>query len=135
MKRISELALVLAVGAAAGCGRANPDAAAPAEEAPVADKPPPGAAWGPEVPPALADVFKERDKLHKRQTGALLTITARWEEQPGLAPGVRIDWAIDYDGPRSPFTIVSPALSAWAAGQTTVYFWYMGADGKPAGFE
>lgn len=84
----------------------------------------------------IDEVVKERTALHKRQTGALLTITAKWEmRKPGTGPGVVIDWGIDYDGPRRPFTVFTPVLSKRGVGQTTAYFWYPDADGKAAGFK
>jgi hypothetical protein len=140
MKRLGVLALALAVGAVAGCPRPEP-AAPPAEEVPVAGAPkpaagepaPPPPAWeGKDVHPILAQVFRERDKLHKRQTGALLTITARWETDPGLEPAVRIYWQIDYDGPRRPFTILKPLAGYSYRDRSVVHFWFPG--GAPAGF-
>src|SRR5579885_794498 len=112
MKRLLILAVLgaRAMATTAGCGKATPGAPT-ADEAVSTDGPKPPAAEGKDVPPALAEVFKERNRLHKRQTGALLTITAKWETRPGVEPGVVIDWAIDYDGPRQPFTILTPALS------------------------
>jgi hypothetical protein len=108
----------------------------------VADepKPQPGAFPGvvaPEVkdvPPAFAEVIKERNKLHKRQTGALLTITAQWVHDPGLEPAIRINWSIDYDGPRRPFIVLTPDLSFTAAGQTSILFWHLDAEGRPVEF-
>ena len=61
----------------AGCAR-SPD-----PEPRVAEQPPPADAKAEpprparEVPPALAAIVKERNALHKRQTGALLTISPR----------------------------------------------------------
>lgn len=66
----------------------------------------------PNVPPAIAKVIEERNKLHKRQTGAQLIISARWEHDPGLERSLRIYWSIDYDGPRQPFIILTPSLGS-----------------------
>jgi hypothetical protein len=55
-------------------------------------------------------------------------------EGTGVVAGIVIDWQIGYDGPRRPFTILSPALDYRATGQTTAHFWYLAAEGKPAPF-
>jgi hypothetical protein len=139
MKWIGSLALVLAVGVVGCRGPAGvtPEAT---EETAVADEPKPPAADGKDVHPALAEVFKERAKLHRRQTGALLTIAARWEKRPRGGPtgpglAVVIDWSIDYDGPRHPFTVLNPSLSPSAAEQTTVHFWYVDTAGRAVPFQ
>jgi hypothetical protein len=135
MKTIAVPTLVLALAVAAGCVRPAPEAPAAAEEAVVADDPKPPAA-GKDVPPAIAELVKERNALHKRQTGALLTITAKWEKDPRTEAGIVIDWQIAYDGPRRPFTVLTPRLDfSEPVGQTTAHFWYPGPDGKPAGFK
>lgn len=83
------------------------DSTPAASEQPAGDnaKPPEPAR---EVPAGLVDILKERNQLHKRQTGALLTISAKWVFDPRAEPVLWIDWAIDYDGPRRPFAILSP---------------------------
>jgi hypothetical protein len=139
MKRTYALVLAVAVGVA-GCEKPAPEPPAPAKEAPVANKPPLPAADVKDLPPALAEVAKERNKLHKRQTGALLTLTARWEKRPlggpvptqGLA--VIIDWTIDYDGPRHPFIVLSPDLFPQAFEQTAIHFWSAGDGGQTVPF-
>ncbi|HVK18641.1 MAG TPA: hypothetical protein VM533_17035 [Fimbriiglobus sp.] len=131
MKRIASLALVLAVGVAIGCVGPADGTPAAAEEPPAADKPKPPAEEGKDVPPALAELMNERSKLHKRQTGALLTIQAKSEKAPEFVPAVEIGWSIDYDGPRHPFAILAPSLSIPAADQTVLHFWYVGAFGRP----
>jgi hypothetical protein len=134
MKTIAVSTLALAVAAAAGCEGLAPEAPASAEAKVMADDPKPPAA-GKDVPPAIAELVKERDKLHKRQTGALLTITAKWVKEPGVVAGIVIDWQIDYDGPRRPFTVLSPYLGYLAISQTALRFWHPDADGKPTGFK
>jgi hypothetical protein len=75
----------LGAGGRGGCGVREAGPEAPAAEAAVADDPKPPAV-GKDVPPAIAKLIKERDELHKRQTGALLTITAKWVKEPGSWP-------------------------------------------------
>jgi hypothetical protein len=130
MKTIGMSMLALAVAAVAGCVRPAPEAPAAAEKAVVADDPKPPAA-GKDVPPALAELVKERNKLHKRQTGALLTITAQWEKDPGIEWAIRVDWSIDYDGPRRPFTILTPGQGT---DPVMAHFWYLKPDGTAAAF-
>jgi hypothetical protein len=133
MKRVACLVLALAAGVAAGCGQPAEHSSAAPEEAVVTDDPKPPAAEGKGVPPVIAELIKERGKLHKRQTGALLTITARWVHDPGLEPAVRIDWLIDYDGPRRPFTILAPD-KAMGANPAVAHFWHLKPDGTAAVF-
>jgi hypothetical protein len=130
MKLIAVSTLVLAVAVAAGCVRPAPEAPAAAGEAVVADDPKPPAA-GKDVPPALAKLFEERNALHKRQTGALLTIIAQWEKDPRTEAGIVIDWTIDYDGPRRPFTILTPGKGT---DPVVAHFWYLKPDGTAAAF-
>jgi hypothetical protein len=130
MRTIVVSILVLAVAAVAGCVRPAPEAPAAIAETVVADDPKPPAAVQ-DVPPAVAELVKERNKLHKRQTGALLTITAQWEREPGIAPSVRVYWQIDYDGPRRPFTILTPGQGT---DEARAHFWYLKPDGTAAAF-
>jgi hypothetical protein len=83
MKRIGILASMAWAGLLAACGQPVADQPTPAEEVAVADDPkPPGASV--DVPPALAEIIKERNKLYKRQTGAMLTIQAKSEKVMGV---------------------------------------------------
>jgi hypothetical protein len=125
MKKVAVACLVL-LAAGLAC---SPD---PAPE-PQADAPP--VAAEPVVPPAIAKVIEERNTLHKRQTGALLTISARWEQDPGLEKSLRIYWSIDYNGPRQPFVVLTPALLYTAAGQSTVYIWFDSGNGQVGHFK
>jgi hypothetical protein len=130
MRTIVVSILVLAVAAVAGCVRPAAEAPAATGGAVVADDPQPPAE-GKDVPPAVAELVKERNKLHKRQTGALLTITAKWEKDPGIEWSVRIYWSIDYDGPRRPFTILTPGKGT---DPVVAHFWYLTPDGTAAAF-
>ena len=50
-------------------------------------------------------------------------------------PSVRVYWSIEYDGPRRPFSVLTPTLEFMSAGQTTAHFWYPRPDGKADGFK
>jgi hypothetical protein len=103
----------------------------------VAQDPPKPDPGGKKDEPRLTfpELFQERGKLHQRQTGALLTITAKWETRnPAAEPGIVIEWQIDYDGPRRPFTILKP-MTYPPGGRSAMHFWYMGPDGKAVRFE
>jgi hypothetical protein len=45
-----------------------------------------------------------------------------------------IDWQIDYNGPRHPFTVLSPDLFPQAFEQTAIHFWYVGDGGRAIPF-
>jgi hypothetical protein len=116
-----------------GCAKSPETAPAETEQPPAADakaKPPEPAR---EVPPALAAIFKERNALHKRQTGAILTITAKWVHDPGIERAVRVYWTIDYDGPRRPFTILTPDKGTGGS-PAVAHFWYAKPDGTAAAY-
>lgn len=124
---------VLALAAVVmGCAKS------PEPEPRVAEQPPPTEAKpeppkpASEVPAALQELFKKQNALHKRHTGALLTITAKWEETPMSGPSLRVHWSIDYNGPRRPFTILNPSHNGSTEGRTTVHLWYLQNDGTPA---
>jgi hypothetical protein len=120
---------------AAGCARPTAPAPPEVEPPPVVEvkaKPPEPAR---EVPAALAAIFKERNALHKRQTGARLTISAKWEKGAQTEYAIAVKWMIDYDGPRRPFTVLTPALSFTAPEQTAAHFWYLDAAGTPVAFK
>lgn len=85
-----------------------------------------------DVPAELAKMFEERGRLHKRVSGARLTIAAKWVTDPKSEPAIRVDWTIDYAGPRRPFTIAAP----WKSGTDVAraHLWYVRPDGTAAAF-
>lgn len=147
MRAVNRSMLVLVL-AAAGCGR--PPAVAVLETPSTVTPPtafrtpptarampglyprptPPAATTG-DVPPALQKVFAERNQLHQRQTGAILTIDAKWVKHPRSAPRIHIDWTIDYDGPRRPFAILTPGEGNE---EVVARFWHLGLDGTATSF-
>ncbi|MFO0797452.1 MAG: hypothetical protein U0804_08230 [Gemmataceae bacterium] len=128
MKVFAAAAMGCAMLIAFGCER--PPEPEPQPEQPPAPAPEAKAADAPrEVPAALAKVFQERNQLHKRQTGALLTITAKWVDDGRIEPLIRATWSIDYDGPRRPFTILKPGGGENAA---LLHFWYLDSKGGVA---
>jgi hypothetical protein len=132
------LGVLILTAVVAGCAKPPEPAPAETEQLPAdAKAKPPEPAQ--EVPEALAAIFKERNKLHKRQTGALLTISPKWEVTPPYGPLygplLRVAWAIEYNGPRRPFTILTPGDNSSAAVRTKLHVWYLRPDGKPTTFE
>lgn len=123
------LGAILLLSIASGLACTQPAAEPPtAAGGPVAE---PLAAAPAEVPLAMAKVIEERNQLHKRQHGALLTITARWEKDPRFEPAVWVYWSIDYDGPRRPFTILTPGMGTDGV---RAHFWYTNPDGTAVAF-
>jgi hypothetical protein len=131
MRTIGVAALLAAAAGCAGPAPEPPTAAAGEVPVPAVFEPLPPVAVPEGVPPELAKVFEERNRRHKRVAGARLTITAKWVHDPGLEPGVRVEWAIDYAGPRRPFTIATPGR--WTD-PAVAHFWYVGPDGTAAAF-
>jgi hypothetical protein len=63
------------------------------------------------------EVARNRQQLQKRNNGARLAITASeklWFDDKTFT----IDWTIDYNGPRHPFTILAPTLTFAVTDQT-----------------
>src|SRR5262245_57997184 len=133
MKTLTLPILGLAAVLVAGCAKPTDPAPADDEKAkPAIDaKVKPMAEPLKDVPAALVEVFEKQNQLHKRQTGALLTITSKWVHDPGLEPGIRVDWSIDYDGPRRPFTIATIGKGA-GANPAVVHCWHLKPDGTVA---
>lgn len=77
----------------------------------------------------LAERYKVR---HERSNGALLTIKAKAGKTEKGVPTMVIEWQIDYDGPRPPFTVLKPSLErlTMAANQTMLYVYYSNPDGS-----
>ncbi|MBX9581095.1 MAG: hypothetical protein K2X87_12370 [Gemmataceae bacterium] len=115
----------------AGAGDQPQPPAAGGTEVPVVYDQPPPAAVPKDTPQALIPIFAERNKLHRREAGARLTITAKWVHNPGVEQAIRVDWAIDYDGPRRPFTIPTPGKGTDPA---VAHFWYLQPDGTAAAY-
>ena len=153
MKTIRLPVLVLAV-AAAGCGRPPPVAVPgtpPTATPPTAATTPPTARTLPgmssqpvppavttgDVPAVLREVFAERNQLHDRVDGALLTIGVwRWDDpDPRGDHYMRVDWQIEYTGPVIPFRVLKPDLAHWPErGRTILHVWHQDAGGEVGSF-
>jgi hypothetical protein len=120
---------VLALAAVVmGCAKSPEPEPRVAEQPPPPDAKPEPPKPAREVPAALAAIFKERNALHKRQTGALLTISPKWGNDPGLDSAIHLNWEIDYDGPRHPFAILTPS-GGTGPNPAYAHFWYTNRDG------
>ncbi len=78
----------------------------------------------------LAERYKVR---HVRSNGALLSIQAKASRSEKGEPTVVIECQIDYNGPRTPFTVLKPSLerpTVGAADQTMLYVYYPNPDGS-----
>ncbi|MBX9581097.1 MAG: hypothetical protein K2X87_12380 [Gemmataceae bacterium] len=144
MSKLGMPALAAAVALAGCAGPAPvPPATGTGREAAAQEKPPPvaivqmPAVFGPEPPAAvpkgaaavLVPIFEERNKLHQRQAGARLIISAEWGKHRGVVPVVGLDWTVDYVGPRRPFVILTPGMGTDVA---LAHFWYVTPNGKAA---
>ena len=84
-----------------------------------------------DTPEVVAWVFRDRNGRHKRVAGARLTVAARWVKDWAVERAIRVDWAIDYRGPRRPFTIATPGQGT---NGVTAHFWYVKPDGMSDSF-
>jgi len=72
-----------------------------------------------------AKFFEGRSAIHRRVIGVLMTASISATSQT-----MKLTWALDYDGPRPPLTILKPSLENGSHGQTVVLVY---AEGKYGG--
>jgi hypothetical protein len=89
---------------------------------PVSSKTPPIPARGGHAP--VKRFYEIRSGLHRRVNGALLSSKVK-----ATSETTTLTWTLDYDGPRSPLTILRPSLEDATGGQTEVIVYAEGKNG------
>lgn len=80
------------------------------------------------------DFYKGRSALGRRANGVRLQVAT-------VAPAgdkgdeIRLDWTLDYEGPRPPLIILEPSLERDTGGQTVVVFYAESKDRRPHGYD
>ncbi|MBX9583623.1 MAG: hypothetical protein K2X87_25255 [Gemmataceae bacterium] len=80
------------------------------------------------------DLLKRRAAVQQRWNGAKLTISNARIEDTDTGQVLKVDWAIDYSGPRLPFTVLKPDLGPACALQIELYGYWKDRAGKTMHF-
>ncbi|MBX9579895.1 MAG: hypothetical protein K2X87_06260 [Gemmataceae bacterium] len=76
------------------------------------------------------DLLKRRAAVQQRWNGAKLTISNARIEDTDTGQVLKVDWAIDYTGPRLPFTVLKPTLGPACSQQVELHGWWRDRGGK-----